>query len=179
MAQEGVHLGAAHVARVAPAVKPEESPQPLLVGIHGATGVMAHLQLIAIALDQAWGAAGVGHGLESVGGFLRVPQPGPLPIPTRPNLYRLHVQTPSMARVSVTHLRQNLTAWLKRVQAGEAIQVTSHGRVIARIEPEQDPAEEARLWLQGLGSSVTLGDVVAPIANGDADLEGTGDADHL
>jgi prevent-host-death family protein len=84
-----------------------------------------------------------------------------------------------MARVSVTHLRQNLTAWLKRVQAGEAIQVTSHGRVIARIEPEQDPAEEARLWLQGLGSSVTLGDVVAPIANGDADFEGTGDADHL
>lgn len=79
----------------------------------------------------------------------------------------------------MTHLRQNLPAWLKRVQAGEAIQVTSHGRVIARIEPEQDRAEEARLWLQALGGSVTLGDVVAPIADGDADLEGAGDADHL
>jgi prevent-host-death family protein len=84
-----------------------------------------------------------------------------------------------MARVSVTHLRQNLPAWLKRVQAGEAIQVTSHGRVIARIEPEQDPAEEARRWLEGLGGSVALGDVVASIADGDADLEGAGDADHL
>ncbi len=84
-----------------------------------------------------------------------------------------------MACVSVTHLRQNLPAWLKRVQAGEAIQVTSHGRVIARIEPEQDPAEEARLWLEGLGGSVTLADVVAPTAKGDADLEGAGDADHL
>lgn len=97
----------------------------------------------------------------------------------RPSLYRLLVQTPSMARVSVTHLRQNLPTYLKRVQAGEAIQVTSHGRVIARIEPEQDPAEEARLWLEGLGGSVRLGDVVASIADGDADLEGSGDADHL
>lgn len=84
-----------------------------------------------------------------------------------------------MARVSVTNLRQNLPTYLKRVQSGEAIQVTSHGRVIARIEPEQDPAEEARLWLEGLGGSVTLGDVGASIADGDADLEGTGDADHL
>lgn len=96
-----------------------------------------------------------------------------------PNLYTPHVQTPTMARVSVTHLRQNLPAWLKRVQAGEAIQVTSHGRVIARIEPEQDPAEEARRWLEGLGGSVTLGDVITSIADGDADLEGAGDADHL
>ncbi|MEA5444044.1 type II toxin-antitoxin system prevent-host-death family antitoxin [Cyanobium gracile UHCC 0281] len=79
----------------------------------------------------------------------------------------------------MTHLRQNLPTYLKRVQAGETIQVTSHGRVIARIEPEHDPAEEARLWLEGLGGSVTLADVVASIANGDADLEGTGDADHL
>ena len=84
-----------------------------------------------------------------------------------------------MPRVSVTHLRQNLPAWLTRVPAGEAIQVTSPGRVSARIEPEHDPAEEARRWLEGLGGSVTLGDVVAPIAAGDADLEGAGDADHL
>ncbi len=96
-----------------------------------------------------------------------------------PNLYRPHVQTPTMARVSVTHLRQNLPSWLKRVQAGQAIQVTSHGRVIARIEPEQDPAEEARRWLDGLAGSVTLGDVITSIADGDADLEGAGDADHL
>jgi prevent-host-death family protein len=84
-----------------------------------------------------------------------------------------------VVRVSVTHLRQNLPTYLKRVQAGEAIQVTSHGRVIARIEPEQDPAEEARLWLEGLRGRVALGDVVASIADGDADLEHSNDADHL
>ena len=84
-----------------------------------------------------------------------------------------------MTRVSVSHLRQNLPTYLRRVQNGEAIQVTSHGRVIARIEPEGDPAEEARRWLEGLGGSVTLGDVVTAIADGDANLEGSGDADHL
>jgi prevent-host-death family protein len=49
-----------------------------------------------------------------------------------------------MIRVSVSDLRQNLPAYLKRVQAGEQLQITSRGRVIARIEPERDPAEEAR-----------------------------------
>ena len=80
-----------------------------------------------------------------------------------------------MTRVSVSHLRQNLPAYLKRVQAGEPIQVTSHGRVIARIEPERDPAEDARRWLEELRGSVILGDVVASIA----DVEWAGDADHL
>jgi antitoxin (DNA-binding transcriptional repressor) of toxin-antitoxin stability system len=84
-----------------------------------------------------------------------------------------------MTRVSVTHLRQNLPADLRRVQAGEALQVTSHGRVIARIEPERDPSEDARHWLEGLRGSVRLGDVVASIAAGDADLESSGDAGHL
>ena len=80
-----------------------------------------------------------------------------------------------MTRVSVSHLRQNLPAYLKRVQAGEPIQVTSHGRVIARIEPERDPAEDARRWLEELRGSVILGDVVASIA----DVEWAADADHL
>jgi antitoxin (DNA-binding transcriptional repressor) of toxin-antitoxin stability system len=80
-----------------------------------------------------------------------------------------------MTRVSVTHLRQNLPADLKRVQAGEQIQVTSHGQVIARIEPERHPAEDARRWLEGLRGSVILADVVASIA----EVEWAGDADHL
>ncbi|GDX77185.1 hypothetical protein LBMAG41_22630 [Cyanobium sp.] len=80
-----------------------------------------------------------------------------------------------MIRVSVSNLRQNLPAYLKRVQAGEQLQITSRGRVIARIEPERDPAEDARQWLQALRDRVSLGDVVNPIP----DLEWSGDADHL
>lgn len=84
-----------------------------------------------------------------------------------------------MARVSVSHLRQNLPAYLKRVQAGEEIQVTSRGRVIARIEPERDPAEEARRWLEGLGGRVKLVEVLAPLGASEADAAWSGDADHL
>jgi prevent-host-death family protein len=69
-----------------------------------------------------------------------------------------------MARVSMSHLRQHLPSVLKRVQQGEAIQITSRGRVIARLQAEQDPAEEARQWLEGLQGRVTLVDVLAPLS---------------
>ena len=92
-------------------------------------------------------------------------------------LYTMFVrpQPAGMTRVSVSDLRQNLPAFLKRVQAGEHLQITSRGRVIARIEPERDPAEEARQWLLALRDRVSLGDVMSPIP----DLEWSGDANHL
>jgi antitoxin (DNA-binding transcriptional repressor) of toxin-antitoxin stability system len=57
-----------------------------------------------------------------------------------------------MAEVSVTALRQNLTAYLARVKRGERIRVTSRGRVIAEIAlplPEAAAAEAARARLRG------------------------------
>jgi prevent-host-death family protein len=81
----------------------------------------------------------------------------------------------AMALVSVSDLRQNLPAFLKRVQAGEELQVTSRGRIIARIAPERDPAEDARQWLLNLRDRVSLGDVVQEIP----DVQWSGDADHL
>ncbi len=80
-----------------------------------------------------------------------------------------------MIQVSVTDLRQHLPDYLKRVEAGEEIRITSRGRVVARIQPEQDSAEEARLWLESLRDSVTLGDIVSPIEN----VQWTADADNL
>jgi prevent-host-death family protein len=104
------------------------------------------------------------------------------PVPSRQAsvvllLYTIFVrqQPAGMTRVSVSDLRQNLPAFLKRVQAGEQLQITSRGRIIARIEPEGDPAEEARQWLLALRDRVSLGDVVSPIP----DLEWSGDANHL
>ena len=80
-----------------------------------------------------------------------------------------------MTRVSVSELRQHLPAFLKRVQAGEELQVTSRGRIMARVAPEQDPAEEGRQWLLNLRDRVLLGDVVQAIPA----VEWSGDADHL
>jgi antitoxin (DNA-binding transcriptional repressor) of toxin-antitoxin stability system len=67
-------------------------------------------------------------------------------------MYKEFVQkgVSAMAIVSVSDRRQHLPAFLKRVQAGEELQVTSRGPIIARIAPERDPADEARQWLLNL-----------------------------
>ncbi len=84
-----------------------------------------------------------------------------------------------MARVSVSHLRQHLPSYLKQVQQGEAIQITSRGLVIAWPQAEQDPAEEARHWLEGLQGRVTLVDPLARLGPESADASWSADADHL
>lgn len=38
-------------------------------------------------------------------------------------------------RVGVRELRQNLSVYLRRVEAGESIDVTEHGRPVARLGP--------------------------------------------
>jgi prevent-host-death family protein len=39
------------------------------------------------------------------------------------------------ARVGVRELRQNLSVYLRRVEAGETLEVTEHGRPVARLAP--------------------------------------------
>ena len=84
-----------------------------------------------------------------------------------------------MTQVSVSHLRQHLPTYLKRVQEGEPIQITSRGRVIARLEAEHAPAQAARQWLDELNGRVTLVAVVSPLEPDRADAAWSGDADHL
>jgi antitoxin (DNA-binding transcriptional repressor) of toxin-antitoxin stability system len=43
------------------------------------------------------------------------------------------------ARVGVRELRQNLSVYLRRVKAGETLEVTEHGHIVARMAPP--PAE--------------------------------------
>jgi len=40
------------------------------------------------------------------------------------------------ARVGVRELRQNLSVYLRRVKAGETLEVTERGTVVARLEPK-------------------------------------------
>jgi len=44
-----------------------------------------------------------------------------------------------MLSVGVRELRQNLSRYLERVKAGEALDVTEHGRLVARLSPATDP----------------------------------------
>lgn len=68
----------------------------------------------------------------------------------------------SMAKVNVTELRQNLPEYLARVTAGEALEVTVRGKVIARIVPEEDRAAAARRRLKALRGKAKVGDVMSP-----------------
>jgi prevent-host-death family protein len=43
------------------------------------------------------------------------------------------------ARVGVRELRQNLSVYLRRVEHGETLDVTEHGRLVARLAPAPAP----------------------------------------
>jgi prevent-host-death family protein len=40
-----------------------------------------------------------------------------------------------MERVGIRELRQNLSRYLDRVKEGESLEVTEHGRIVARLSP--------------------------------------------
>jgi prevent-host-death family protein len=44
-----------------------------------------------------------------------------------------------LARVGVRELRQNLSVYLDRVKEGESLEVTEHGRPVARLVPNPPP----------------------------------------
>ena len=67
-----------------------------------------------------------------------------------------------MAKVKVTELRQNLPKYLARVRAGEALEVMVHGKVIARIVPEENRQAAARKWLKSLRKTARVGDIMSP-----------------
>jgi prevent-host-death family protein len=46
-----------------------------------------------------------------------------------------HGSATDVARVGVRELRQNLSVYLRRVEAGETLEVTEHGRPVARLTP--------------------------------------------
>lgn len=59
-----------------------------------------------------------------------------------------------MQDVTVTTLRQNLPEYLARVEAGETLRVTVHGRAIAEISPPTPLPEGAAAARNRLRNSV-------------------------
>jgi prevent-host-death family protein len=54
------------------------------------------------------------------------------------------------SQVSVRELRQNLSRYLRRVEAGETLEVLSRGRAVARLAPLPDHADPVvRLVAEG------------------------------
>lgn len=67
-----------------------------------------------------------------------------------------------MPKVKITELRQNLPTYLARVKAGDTVEVTVRGRVIARIVPEEDRQAAARKRLRALRKTARIGDIMSP-----------------
>ena len=68
-----------------------------------------------------------------------------------------------MEAVHVSKLRENLVSFLKRVESGEDIIITSRGRSVAKLVPLDDRMKKAREALQQLGKSAVVGDVISPV----------------
>lgn len=67
-----------------------------------------------------------------------------------------------MPDVNITDLRQNLPAYVDQARRGKEIRITVRGKVVARIVPDKDEQEAARLRLDALRDSSRVGDVLSP-----------------
>lgn len=73
-----------------------------------------------------------------------------------------------MVRIGIRELRQKASEYLRRVEAGETIEVTDRGRPIALLTPipEVPPIERLRASGAIEGGSADLDDLPAPLTLG-------------
>jgi len=68
-----------------------------------------------------------------------------------------------MEKVGVSTLRENLNMFLKKVQEGRVIIITSRGHEMARLVPVKSKMEKSRETLKQLGKNAIIGDILSPI----------------
>lgn len=68
-----------------------------------------------------------------------------------------------MATIAVSELRSNLKKVMKRVEHGESVEVTSMGKVIARLVPPENTQKAARMKLKAISGTAILHDVLSPV----------------
>jgi len=68
-----------------------------------------------------------------------------------------------MEKIAVSQFRANLLGFLKKVERGEVITLTSRGHDVAKIIPPDNKMESARHALLSLRKSAIINDVLSPI----------------
>ena len=68
-----------------------------------------------------------------------------------------------MIMIPVSRLRENLVSFLKKVEAGEEIVITSYGRKIAKITSLEDEKKEDLNILKQLRKTAVIKDVMSPL----------------
>lgn len=70
-----------------------------------------------------------------------------------------------MKTVAVSEFRAHLVDFLNRVELGETLILTSHGKEIARILPPKEAQKQARRALAKLRKNAFVGDVISPVSD--------------
>lgn len=65
--------------------------------------------------------------------------------------------------VNVTQFRRQLPAFLQKARTGTPVSITSHGKVIARLVPEEDAAAAAKARLVAMRDKAVIVDVESPL----------------
>ncbi len=65
-----------------------------------------------------------------------------------------------MEYIGVSKFRENLMAYLKRVERGESIVITSRGKNVAVVSPASCQMQAAREALRELRKGAAMGDIV-------------------
>lgn len=68
-----------------------------------------------------------------------------------------------MEKIAVSTLRENLSIYLKKVQSGQAITITTRGREMAILVPVKKKRKLSTKMLRDLAKSAVIGDIVSPI----------------
>jgi prevent-host-death family protein len=75
-----------------------------------------------------------------------------------------------MKTIAVSELRSNLMKVLKEIEHGSSLDVTSRGKVVARLVPPDYAMKLARSKLNELGKRAKIHDIISPIGvNWEAD----------
>jgi len=66
-------------------------------------------------------------------------------------------------KIGISTLRENLSVFLKKVQQGQVVTITSRGHEMAKLVPVEDKKEKSRKLLRKLAKNAVIGDILSPI----------------
>jgi len=68
-----------------------------------------------------------------------------------------------METIAISEFRSNLMKVLRAISLGEKINITSRGKVIAKLVPPDDTIVEARKRLSKISKKAVLNNLISPI----------------
>jgi antitoxin (DNA-binding transcriptional repressor) of toxin-antitoxin stability system len=68
-----------------------------------------------------------------------------------------------MENIAVSVLRANLMKVLKQIEHGATLNITSRGKIVAKLVPPNYTRNKARKKLAKIAKSAVIGDVISPI----------------